>query len=176
MKFPRCDANFSGAGTLVGNYLYRNAGKSGAGLFRLRWHVGDASSVDEGNPASLQPFQNFTIEAWIKRSDPAHASLQPNVGGTIFSYGGGGYGLGLFDDGTPYLSLIGDSNVHGGQKINDTNFHHLAVTKNGTNVVFYVDGTATLTTSYAVNFQFNSAAAIGPAGGQWCFFKPAFWA
>jgi hypothetical protein len=49
--------------------------------------------------------------------------------------------------------------------ITDTNFHYLAVTKSGTNVIFYVDGSANVASSnYASVFQFNTVAGIGFRG------------
>jgi hypothetical protein len=115
-----------------------------------------------GNPASLQ-LQDFTIEAWVKRGSLTQASLTPG-GGFILGYGSLGYVLALNDDGSPALSQVDISNVQGGQRITDTAFHHLAVTKNGGTVVFYVDGMASFAPAYNPTFQFNTAAAIGARG------------
>jgi len=82
----------------------------------------------------------------------------------FFCYGSDGYGFGLLNDGTPFLTAVGSAMVQGGQKITDTAFHHLAVAKNGTNLVIYVDGAASLTVSFTSVFQFNSVAAIGARG------------
>src|SRR5260370_415031 len=51
--------------------------------------------------------------------------------------------------------------------ITDTNtFHHLAVTKAGTNVIFYLDGIAQTATPYDPGFEWNGAFAIGARGGD----------
>src|SRR5207244_2278071 len=84
-------------------------------------------------------------------------------GGEIFSYGYGGYVLGLKDDGHLFLSRVGISEVLG-QSITDMIFHHVAVTKNGTSVVFYLDGVAYTAPAFSDTFTFSSPPAIGARG------------
>ena len=120
-----------------------------------------------GNPASLQ-LQNFTLDAWVKRASASVASLNEpgGPGGLIFTYGNGGYGYGLLDDGTIFLSHIGVDGVGTtGLKVTDTSFHHVAVTKSGTAVTFYLDGVAESVT-YTANptFTFTSNAYLGQTG------------
>ncbi len=122
---------------------------------------GSGQAVSVGNPASLQ-LQDFTIEAWIQRASLTQASSDPG-GGAIFGYGGAGYLLGLSDNGQMFLTQIGTS-VGPIDVINDTNWHHLAVTKSATAVIFYVDGVAYSTPGYSVNFQFTTPVAIGARG------------
>ncbi len=43
----------------------------------------------------------------------------------------------------------------------DTAFHHVAVTKNGSNVVFYADGVADPAVTYNPTFLFTTSPAIG---------------
>src|SRR5262249_12771173 len=47
----------------------------------------------------------------------------------------------------------------------DTNFHHVAVTKNSSNVVFYMDGVAYPGPAFSSTFTFTTGAVIG-AGGE----------
>src|SRR5207249_698069 len=95
--------------------------------------------VSFGNPASLQ-LQNFTIEAWVKRSNTTKASLDIFQDGAIFGYGYGGYHFALLDDGRATMGKVGISGVNSSRAIRDTNWHHLAVTKSSGSVIFYIDG------------------------------------
>src|SRR5205085_10030903 len=52
----------------------------------------------------------------------------------------------------------------GTASISDTSFHHLAVTKAGSNVVFYIDGVADPAPAYSTTFAFSTSAAIGARG------------
>ena len=54
--------------------------------------------------------QDFTIETWIKRASTTVASFDFN-GGELFGHGGGGYSLGIQDNGTPFLSRVEVDNV-----------------------------------------------------------------
>src|SRR5262249_48866757 len=45
-----------------------------------------------------------------------------------------------------------------------TNLHHLAVTKSGTNLVFYLDGVAYPGAPYGTTYTFSTPAAIGARG------------
>ncbi len=58
----------------------------------------------------------------------------------IFGYGANGYSLYLDQNATPTLCQIDGSTTQPTATINSTNFHHLAVTKSGSTVVFYIDG------------------------------------
>jgi hypothetical protein len=118
-----------------------------------------------GNPANLQ-LQDFTIDAWIKRDSASVVSNNPagpSQLAAIFSYGTNGYGFGLYPDGTLLLTKVGVSGTNStGAKVSDTNFHHVAVTKSGSTVTFYVDGvTAAADASYDPGFVFTSNAYIG---------------
>src|SRR5205814_7561062 len=98
---------------------------------------GDNDGVSFGNPASLQ-LQNFTIEAWVKRSNTNKASLDIFEDGTIFGYGYGGYAFAVLDDGRLTLGKVGTVKVDSTIAIKDTNWHHVAVTKASGSVTFYV--------------------------------------
>jgi hypothetical protein len=114
--------------------------------------VGQAFSFDGsddgvliGNPANLQ-LQDFTIDAWIKRGSLVVAGNGDSTNeGEIVAYGHDGYGLGLFPDGQLFLSKVDTDFVASGSslRVTDTDFHHVAVTKSGTTVIFYIDGTPT---------------------------------
>src|SRR5262249_10093005 len=116
-----------------------------------------------GNPSALQ-LQNFTIETWLRRSSTSAVSFGAFGSGLIFGYGQNGYGLYLNSDGQPVLTKIDVNNVTLSQSITDTNLHHLAVTKSGSTVVFYIDGIAYPAPSYDPGFTFTTPAAIGARG------------
>lgn len=145
-------------GALVGNTTFV-AGRAGQ-AFSLD---GNGDLVNVGNSPALQ-LQDFTIEAWIKRASTARVTFGSFGNGIIFGYGHGGYGLYLDANGRPALSKIGVNEVKPNVTITDTNFHHIAVTKSGSTVVFFVDGTAYSAGSYNPGFTFSTVAAIGARG------------
>src|SRR4029077_17141302 len=103
------------------------------------------------------------IEAWVKRADPLIVSHV--IGdGEIFAYGSGGYSFGMNNNGTLYLTRMDVDNVTTSVAVTDTNLHHLAVTKSGSVVVFYIDGVAYNAPAYNPPFVFNTSAAIGARG------------
>jgi hypothetical protein len=122
------------------------------------------AGVVVGSPTNLQ-LQDFTIQTWIARGSAAFVSDDPtsfNGSAVVFCYGSQGYGLGLASDGTLFLTKIDVDSVFAGAKVTDTNFHHVAVTKSGSKVVFYVDGAAyPAASAYTDTFQFPAMASIG---------------
>jgi hypothetical protein len=117
-------------------------------------------SVSIGNPANLQ-LQDFTIDAWVKLST---TSLTGN-GPAIVSYGSGGYGFGVSGPsqcgtGQLFLTKVGTDHVCSTAAISDTNWHHVAVTKSGTTVVFYLDGTAGAPITYSSVFTFTTNLVV----------------
>jgi hypothetical protein len=148
-------------GTLIGNTHFGPGEVGQAFVFD-----GSGDGVQIGDPAQLH-LQNFTIEAWIKRASTTVASLDPLQSGEIFVYSWGGYALALWDDGRPLLGKVGYSYVSPSFAITDTNtFHHVAVTKSGTNVIFYLDGVSQVVGPYNTLFEFNGPVAIGARGGD----------
>jgi hypothetical protein len=111
--------------------------------------------VDLGNPTNLR-LEDFTLEAWVKRSSPTVTSFDilgadgsvAGDGAVIFGYGRGGYGFGLANNGRMFLSRIDLDGLFSVPLVTDTNWHHLAVTKSGANAVFYVDGVPQATPAY----------------------------
>jgi streptogramin lyase len=144
-------------GSLRGEITFA-PGKVGQGFSQ----DGYVDSANVGNPVNLQ-LQDFTIEAWIKRASTTSASLNYG-GGIFFSHGWGGYGFGVVDDGSLFLTRVGIDNVTLGQAITDTDWHHVAVTKSGTEAIIYVDGNGYLMPEYETLYEFYSAFAIGARG------------
>lgn len=145
-------------GTLVGATTFA-AGMVGQAFKFGGFH----DQVQIGNPANLQ-LQSFTIEGWISRASAHAASLEAG-GGVLFNYGHLGYGIGLVDDGRLILTKTDVSAVDSGSlTITDLDFHHVAVTKSASTVVFYVDGAPSTPQLYDVVFEFPTSAAIGARG------------
>jgi hypothetical protein len=146
-------------GVLTGNAIF------GPGLIAQAFSFeAEGDGVTVNNSPSLQ-LQTFTIEAWVRRKSTNQATLGVYGGGAVFAYGSGGYGLSVFDDGRLTLTKVGVNYVASSTRVSDTNWHHVAVTKAGTNVAFYVDGVLGGTTNYSTTFTFGANAAIGTTGG-----------
>ncbi|PYJ07213.1 MAG: hypothetical protein DME25_04405, partial [Verrucomicrobia bacterium] len=116
--------------------------------------------VQLGSPASLE-LQDFTIEAWVKRANLILATGGGDSSGDFLGWDTGGYAFGVFDDGRLDFARIGVSRVTTAALLTDTSWHHVAVTKSGTNVVFYLDGVAYPAPAYDPGFTFAASAVIG---------------
>ncbi|MBI3852594.1 MAG: immunoglobulin domain-containing protein [Verrucomicrobia bacterium] len=154
------DSSSTNHGTLVGNAGYAT-GRVGQGFV----FDGSTDGVNIGNPTNLR-LQNFTIEAWIKRANASRATIDPaNINGCILSYGQNGYGFTLLDDGRLDITQVGVGGVFSSAlRITDTNFHHVALTKSNSAIMFYVDGVGETASPYNPNFTFTSSLAIGARG------------
>ncbi len=145
-------------GALAGDTTY---GPARVGLGFVFDGSGDGVTV--GSATNLQ-LQDFTIEAWIKRASASAVSVPAGQDGFFFGFGHSGYAFGLRSYGALSLSRIDSDAITSGLIITDTNYHHAAVTKSGTTVVFYLDGTAWTSGPYSSTFYFNTPAAIGARG------------
>ena len=147
------------SGTLAGNAAY-GAGVAGQ-CFVLD---GNRDGVCVGSNSSLQ-LQDLSIEGWIKRSSATQASFNGNGNGEIFvvgTYPGGcRFGIRQTDNHLEFGKPSGIQ-VSSAAQVADTNWHHVAVTRQGTQVVFYVDGVAYAAPTYtASSFSFSAPAYIG---------------
>ncbi|TAN35432.1 HYR domain-containing protein [Patescibacteria group bacterium] len=132
-----------------------------------------------GNPTNLR-LQDFTIDAWIRLNTLTITGFAERIAG----YSIGGYGFFLAGpsvvnangaSAVRQLSLdkAGFDMVAAPLAINDTGWHHVAVTKSGGTVTFYLDGVAGAAqrgglpiTSYNPGFVFNTYFALGNLDGQ----------
>ena len=135
---------------------------------------GAGAAVNVGYATNLQ-LQNFTIESWIQRASTTVVSLDAASGdygnGFVFAFGTGGYGFFLNNAGQLALTDVGYNQTVSSAMVTDTALHHVAVTKSGTTVVFYLDGVAYTVPAYAGVFYFSSQASIGAVGtSQVCSF------
>lgn len=164
------DARSRSNGTIQNGVNY-TAGKVGQ-AFNLAGNNGDRVLI--GNTGDLQR-QNFTIEAWVKRSSSSVVTNSPNPSspdGIFFAYGQSGYAF-YIQQNTNKLAFgqVGFSEaVAPTLAITDTNWHHVAVTQSGpaltagTQTIFYLDGVADTPVGYAPLFSFTTSAAIGSRG------------
>ena len=156
----------AGNNGLLTNGATYAAGKVGSG-FQFT-NVG--AGVMVGNPPALQ-VQDFTISAWIRRQSASVVTLDTTSWSncaSIFGFGANGYVLAILPSGGLYLSKANvDNTLPTCGSVTDTNFHHVALTKSGTTLIFYVDGVAfPRQTPYTSAFQFNSPACIGATGSS----------
>ena len=151
-------------GTLVTNVTY-GPGRFGQAFVGAGWN----SYVAVGSAANLD-FQDFTIAAWLRKSNAWSVALSSQWA-SIFGFWNGGYGFQMSEDGDLGLFLNGYySSVNVYPRIQDTDFHHIAVTKSGTTVVFYVDGkpyNLGWPYEYDVTFTNTHSAYIGGYPNDW---------
>jgi hypothetical protein len=132
------------------------AGEVGEGFL---FNANDNAVIITNTP-SLQ-LQNFTVEMWIKRSSASVVTLGTTGNALLFGTGNNGYGFGIYNDGTLFLTEIDVNGLNASVAVTDTNFHHVALTKTNTTVVFYLDGVAYPAGPYSSTFEFSSDASIG---------------
>jgi hypothetical protein len=146
-------------GVLAGNATF-GAGRVGSGFVL----DGNRDGVRVGTGTNLH-LQDFTVEAWIKRSSATLASFNGNGNGEIFVVGTnpGGWGLRINQaDNRLVLGKSGGAQSSSAATVIDTNWHHVAVTRRGTEVVFYVDGVAYQAPAFDPGtFTFAAPAYIG---------------
>jgi len=133
-----------------------NDGKIGAAM---SFSGAGGQKIITKNEDNLQ-LQDFTIMAWVKRGSTEKSSNEWEEGGAIFICGQGGYAFGLYANGSLGLSKVGYHGISAACKITDGNYHHVAVTKSGSKVVFYLDGKPD-ETEFDDRFQFGNGMAVG---------------
>ncbi len=107
--------------------------------------AGSGFNFDGGTDALQLPAdfklrsQDFAIEAWIKRSSESISSRDVEAG-EFFANRNNGLAFGLTHDGRLYLSHIGVVSFFGTTAIRDTNWNHVAVTREGGILRFYTNG------------------------------------
>ena len=141
--------------TLAGNVAYA-PGRVGQGFVL----DGNGDGINLGNPASLQ-LQDLTFEMWIKRSSGTSVSTGSGGNAVLFGGGYGGYCYWMEYNGVLHFNRFGDYATPNGPTITDTNWHHVAVTKSGTALTFFLDGVASPVQIYAGTFTFTTTIGIG---------------
>ena len=145
-----------------------------AGAFRSDARVGDgfvgSGYVFSGRQSalSLSPSfsldsQEFSVESWIRRSDASFTGADGD-GGQLFAGSFGGFSFGLTHNGALFLSHVGVVNFFSTTALKDTGWHHVAVTRTGGVLRFYLDGVPRGTVPCTVNFDLSGPYAIGGLG------------
>ena len=159
-----------------GNYYDAVSGFNGVPVNDVSFasgKVGTAFSFNsDGSGIGIPSFtnfevQNFTIEAWIQRAEPDLVSFHPSEDALFIGYRWAGFGFGLNSSGHPLLSKIGFDGLIPSIVVSGTNWHHMAITKTGTTVVFYVDGVAYPASAYGSTFEWGNPLALGSRGGDY---------
>lgn len=144
-------------GTLVGGAGY-GLGISGDGV-----RIEGGGYVQLGWDQRLDR-QEFTLETWVRRRNQDQAGVHPVGAGVIFGGSAGGYSLLMERDGRLYMSHVGIESVYATGRIVDTDWHHVALVREGTKVNFYIDGGDAGTVDYSRTFEFVGPYAIGAIG------------
>ena len=85
--------------------------------------------------------------------------------GVLFGFGSQGYAFGPGHQTARCSSASLDvDRTQSAASVTDTNFHHVAVTKSGSSVIFYLDGAASAVPAYNSTFEFSTMAAVGARG------------
>ena len=117
-----------------------------------------------GQKTALQ-IQNLSIIAWIKR-----ISLGANEVNDIVAYGANGYVFYIYGgtragkENRLYFGKNAVDEVYSTFTIADTNWHHVVVTRTGTNAIFYKDGVSSGDVTYATQFAFTTDLYVGADG------------
>ncbi|MBI4092477.1 MAG: LamG domain-containing protein, partial [Candidatus Kerfeldbacteria bacterium] len=103
-----------------------------------------------------------SLAMWVKR-DRATAGDFDRL---LLSVSNNGWGLHFANDNTLQFTKVGVSNVNSTGTITDTSgWHHVAVTYDGSNARFYIDGVLDATQAYSVTFDSSSGNyTIGSRG------------
>lgn len=111
----------------------------------------------------------FTFECWVKRADLTSPGGKNRI---MMAKDNNGWGVYYEAGNNIRLTRTGVSDISSSVAINDTLWHHVAVSHDGTTAKFYHDGVQTDSIPYAVTF--NSMAgnyAIGDREGSNEFFR-----
>ncbi len=130
-------------GTLDGMTLASNAiaGKNGQAI--------DFDGVDDQIIiTNMDTYGIMSIALWIKRG----RNDNPTHDGLMGCQDGGGWGIGISDPdgGLIFLTQIGLSNVTSVGTITDFDWHHIVITYDGNDAIFYIDGVFDATAAYSV--------------------------
>ncbi len=142
---------------------FRGSGRLHAGFIGAGFLFGggqDALSLPTGFRLRTQ---EFTFEGWIKRADTNRAGLDPE-GGQVFGGSARGISFGLTHEGRLYVSQVGVTNFYSTSSIRDTNWHHVAIARAGTNLRFYSDGALVTDVVSSTVFELAGPYAIGGLG------------
>jgi len=133
------DANPGSTGPVINN----DDALMGIGCAEFNGEDGDVASsvLYDGSALKMGPDDNFTISLWIKTEDDGALLFGKSFNGNYIGdeeTGDGGKALNL--EGVVIFDCWGIDGVGSETEVNDGEWHHVAVVKNGLNVKIYVDG------------------------------------
>ena len=105
--------------------------------------------------------QPFTFETWIKR-DVIAGTLNNFGKAFILSDNNNGWGVGILNDNSLFVTKVGVNAVASTLTIADTLWHHVAMVYTGTKIQFYIDGIFSNEVNYTENFTSGGNYLIGP--------------
>ncbi|MBL9174259.1 MAG: lamin tail domain-containing protein [Verrucomicrobiales bacterium] len=107
---------------------------------------------------------DFTIECWMRRE--SLTSVSPTGNHTFFIGGPvSALGFGIVPDGRLYLHKIGTDSIFSTATILDTQWHHVAVTRSGLEIRFFIDGADSGSSLYAGTFVRGEPVTLGGVVG-----------
>lgn len=119
--------------------------------------------------------QNFTVETWVRRRDTTLASQNPSGDAAIFGGASGAFSFSMAADGSLFHSWIGKENSSRYGRVNDLEWHHVALTKEGTVLTFYIDGSSAGSTTTLASYDFTGPFALGALGVEFDANRYSFW-
>ncbi len=149
--------DFSGNGNhgTTTNMAFPGTASSGWGSGRFGAGLNFDGTDDYVQLGTLPAFTNITVTAWIRRTGGFGTNDQERILMTDSL----GTGFAFYIQNTDRLE-IGQPGNNSAQAtsgaITDTNWHHVAVSYNGSNASFYVDGISAGSPAYAVSFSSNT--------------------
>jgi hypothetical protein len=161
------------SGSTVFGLLGKNFGTltsvslSGTGSSRSFSFDGSTSKIDLGSGTGLNLTGSITVSAWINP-----ASFGGNSRGRIYdklseSFPFGGFGLYIDNVNASNAFaygvgvLVGVTNSFQQNRVDLNTWQHITVVHNGTNVIFYKNGSAIGSSTTSINLGTNNSAVIG---------------
>ncbi|MBN8249765.1 MAG: LamG domain-containing protein, partial [Verrucomicrobia bacterium] len=133
--------------------------------------VRGAATFDGLNPGIVLPedprmrTQEFTVEAWVRRASTTASSQASPADGAVFSGGTRSYAMAIRSDGVLYLSHVGEVSIPSDGRLLDTEWHHVAMAKSGSQMFFYLDGLPVGVRDLGgIVFDLSTPFAIGSLG------------
>lgn len=123
---------------------------------------GTSNYITVPNTANYLESSNFTFECWAKRSTAVSRSGKDRL---MMAVSTNGWGV-LIENNKIKLTKVGVSECASKSTIADTNWHHIAVTHNGTIATFYLDGKADTSITYSNTFNSTGSYTIGSRGNN----------
>lgn len=143
--------------------ILRGRARIGEGMVGTGFALGGGADAFLLPSAFRIPSQNFTIEAWIRRSNPDITALD-GMAGKALANRRNGLAFGLTHAGQLYLRQIGSEPVLSTTAIRDLDWHHVACVRNNGEVRFFLDGVLVTTAVCMHQFDLAGPYAIGGLG------------